>query len=71
MIESHWLPWFDVVEEDIDLGQSEYSKISPPLFSRPRVNAVVSRPCLGCDSQAPTPQLCRNRLYCTRQALGR
>jgi hypothetical protein len=35
MIESHWLPWFDVVEEDIDLGQSECSKISPLLFSRP------------------------------------
>jgi hypothetical protein len=35
MIESHRLPWFDVVEEDIDLGQSEYSKISPPLFSQP------------------------------------
>jgi hypothetical protein len=70
MIESHWLPWFDVVE-DIDLGQSECSKISPLLFSRPRVNAVASRPRLGCDSLARTPQLGTNQLYCTRQVLGR
>jgi hypothetical protein len=29
----------------------------------------VSRPCFGCDSRAPTLQLGKDQLYCTRQVL--
>src|ERR1700722_8550606 len=55
----------DLVEEDIGLGQSKYSKISPLLFSRPRVNATfeaISRERVNPPSNLPNASRSHERL---------